>query len=103
MRSGKGPGFKRCSFSLPSNVAADVASVSEAMGVSQSALVAQVLGDTISSMRELLSMSVPAGADTSSPEVMRRLRGDSVQFVQDRVSAFMDILDGMGDEHEVRQ
>lgn len=80
------PGTKRCSFSLPSKVASDLVFLSEAMGVSQSAILSQIAGESISAMSALLRS---AGSDLSSPEVVRRLRGESVQYVQDEVSRFM--------------
>ena len=93
----KVPGFKRCSFSLPVGVAADIEFVSSAMGLSQSAFVAQVLGETVSGIRELLAISCVGDSDLDSPDVVRRLRGGSVQFVQDKVSEFMGQLDSISD------
>ena len=80
------PRTKRCSFSLPSHLVSELAFLSEAMGVSQSAILSQIAGDSISALSSLIRGS---GSDLSSPDVVRRLRGDSVRFVQDEVSKFM--------------
>lgn len=84
------PGTKRCSFSLPTKIASDLAYVSESMGVSQSALLSQIAGESIVMMADLLRS---AGSDLSSPEVIKRLRGESVQFIEKEVSHFMSVLD----------
>lgn len=90
------PGTKRCSFSLPTKIASDLAYVSESMGVSQSALLSQLAGDSIVMMADLLR-SV-GSSDLSSPEVIKRLRGESVQFIEKEVSQFMSALDEL-DSH----
>lgn len=84
------PGTKRCSFSLPTKIASDLAYVSESMGVSQSALLSQIAGESIVMMADLLRS---VGSDLSSPEVIKRLRGESVQFIEKEVSHFMSVLD----------
>lgn len=91
----KVPGTKRCSFSLPTHIATDLAYLSETMGVSQSALLSQIAGDSIVMMSELLRS---AGSDLSSPEVVKRLRGDSVKFIEREVSHFFEAL-GDGGSH----
>jgi cob(I)alamin adenosyltransferase len=91
----KMPGTKRCSFSLPTKTASDLAYVSDCMGVSQSALLSQIAGDSISMMASLLRSS---GSDLSSPEVIKRFRGESVQFIEKEVSQFMSTLDEL-DSH----
>lgn len=83
-------GTKRCSFSLPTKIASDLAYVSESMGVSQSALLSQIAGESIVMMADLLRS---AGSDLSSPDVIKRLRGESVQFIEKEVSHFMSVLD----------
>jgi hypothetical protein len=83
------PRSKRCSFSLPSDIASDLAYLSGVMGVSQSALLSQIAGDSIRMMSRLLR---DAGGDLSSPDVVKRLRGDSVRFIQKEVSQFMNAL-----------
>lgn len=80
---------KRCSFSLPSDIASDLAYLSGVMGVSQSALLSQIAGDSIRMLSDLLRN---AGGDLSSPDVVKRLRGDSIQFIEKEVSQFMEAL-----------
>lgn len=90
------PRTKRCSFSLPAHLVSDLVFISETMGVSQSAILSQIAGDSISALSGLLR---GAGSDLSSPDVVRRLRGDSVRFVQDEVSKFMSQI-GEGASHD---
>lgn len=87
------PGTKRCSFSLPTKIASDLAFLSETMGVSQSALLSQIAGESITMLSDLLRS---AGSDLSSPEVVKRLRGESVALIQREVSSYLSSMDKVG-------
>lgn len=91
-------GTKRCSFSLPTQIVSDLAYVSATMGVSQSALLSQIAGESISMMAQLLRS---VGSDLSAPDVIKRLRGESVHFIEKEVSHFMSALDEL-DSHAPR-
>lgn len=87
------PGTKRCSFSLPTKIASDLAFLSDTMGVSQSALLSQIAGGSITMLSDLLRS---AGSDLSSPEVVKRLRGESVALIQREVSSYLSSMDKVG-------
>jgi hypothetical protein len=87
------PGTKRCSFSLPTKIASDLAFLSDTMGVSQSALLSQIAGESITMLSDLLRS---AGSDLSSPEVVKRLRGESVALIQREVSSYLSSMDKVG-------
>jgi hypothetical protein len=90
MSPSKNVGFRRCTFSVPRQVADDLAYVSSLLGVSQSALLSELLSEPVAGMADLLRSTV--GEDLGKPEVARRLRGDSINYVQHAVSEFMHRL-----------
>jgi len=86
----KNQAFRRCSFSVPNQVADDLAFVSGHLGVSQSALLTELLADPVAGMADLLRRA--AGEDLTKPDVVRRFRGESINYVQSAVSDFMHQL-----------
>lgn len=94
----KKPSTVRCSFSLPSQVDADLTRVSSLMGVTRSALLAQMLTEPLQMMLGPLE-SYSAGMD--APEAKKRLRGDSVAEIARLYSEFMQEMQEMqGGSHE---
>lgn len=72
----------RCSFTLPRDLAVDIAWVAKRMGVSQSAMLAHILTEPISDIRSLLE-TIP---DTEvQPGEARRFRGASADLVAKRI------------------
>lgn len=90
MSPSKNVSFRRCSFSVPKQVADDLAYVSGLMGVSQSALLSELISDPVAGMADMLRTTV--GQDLAKPDVARRLRGESINYVQNAVSEFMHQL-----------
>jgi hypothetical protein len=84
----------RCTFSLPCELAIAISRVSKHVGVSQSALLAELIGAPMADLLRLVELA-PAPGDTS-PESMARLRGESVSLVQRRVSEALDEAASIG-------
>jgi hypothetical protein len=82
-------GTTRVSFSLPRDVVADVSYCAERLGVTRSALVAEMLAASCQPLGELLreTPSHPSPAD------VKRLRGASLELVKTRVAAAMEWLE----------
>lgn len=86
---------RRCSFSLPEQVSDDLRSVSARLGVTQSALLVQLLGWPLNDLARLVD-SIP---ENPTPEDVRRLRGASVALIQSRVSEAMDVVREVANGH----
>lgn len=90
---GTTPSF-RCTFSLPAELAAEISQSAQALGVSQSALVTEVLSGPLGRLAMYLSLSNPQPSD-----VALRRRGESravlEQLVRDAISASVAISDGL--------
>jgi len=77
---------ERCTFTLPAQLYRDLCAVSMALGISRSALLVNVLGDTIHDMAVDLA---DFEAEGGGPGVVRRLRGQSIAKVE---SAYRDFI-----------
>jgi hypothetical protein len=70
------------SYSLPAQIAVAIQRVATHMNVSQSALVAELIGESVLQMEQMFR-NTPVDP---SPEDVRRLRGESIALVQERVA-----------------
>lgn len=82
-------GVRRCTMSLPSDLVEKLDKLSALVGVSRSALVAELLGESVDVLDSMLQF-----AAVPSPENLRRLRGDSARVVQEKVSELKGLLEG---------
>lgn len=82
-------GVRRCTMSLPSDLVEKLDKLSALVGISRSALVAELLGESVDVLDSMLQV-----AAVPSPENLRRLRGDSARVVQEKVSALKGLLEG---------
>lgn len=82
-------GVRRCTMSLPSDLVDKLDKLSALVGVSRSALVAELLGESVDVLDSMLQV-----AAVPSPENLRRLRGDSARVVQEKVSKLKGLLEG---------
>lgn len=80
---------RRCTMSLPSDLVEKLDKLSALVGVSRSALVAELLGESVDILDSMLQV-----AAVPSPENLRRLRGDSARVVQEKVAELKGLLDG---------
>ena len=80
---------RRCTMSLPSDLVEKLDKLSALVGVSRSALVAELLGESVDILDSMLQV-----AAVPSPENLRRLRGDSTRVVQEKVAELKDLLEG---------
>jgi hypothetical protein len=88
------PGTYRATFTLPRELAKDLNHVAKMLGLSQSALLVQLLEQPMADLVRLVQTIPP---DAAPPEAARRLRTDSAtrirEVVQDALRA-ADALEG---------
>ena len=80
----------RCSFTLPPQMIADLAFLSDRMRVSRSAILAELTADPLHDLRVMVEKLPP----DPSPEQMLRFRGESERVVKDRLSALDRVMKG---------
>lgn len=80
----------RMTFTVPPELREDLAYLSGRLGVTRSAFVSLLLGDTVRDMRQLLE-HVP---ERPTEEDFKRFRGESVAIVESRMAS----LRRMGDD-----
>lgn len=81
---------KRASFTLPPQVVDDLAYLSRRMGITRSALLAQIAGEPIHSLREI----VEALPENPSEEEVRRFYGQSMGVIQARIEQVQRLAGG---------
>jgi hypothetical protein len=85
----------RATFSLPAPLAKDLNEVAKRMGVSQSALLSELLAGPIAAMREVMDQLPAIGA---SGDDVKRARGKSVDLIRGAVREAMDLVGELGDD-----
>lgn len=86
---------KRVTISLPSDIADDLSYIASRLGISRSAFLAQLLTEAnLGKIRALLS-TIP---DDPSDGDVKRFRGESRQFVEDRMSQLQSMQGGLFDD-----
>lgn len=86
----------RVSFTLPPQVVKDLAFVSEKLGVSRSAILADILGEPLADLRSLLEQ-VPT--QPTEGDVLR-LRGKSEDIIAHRLSEVRSMFDDVSKKYE---
>lgn len=76
-------GVRRRTFSLQESLDNDLTLIHRKMGIAKSALVNELLAEPVSVLSELVGQ-LP---DVPTSEDMRRLRGESIAVVQERLAA----------------
>lgn len=82
--------LSKISITIPPELLADLDYVSGRLGVSRSALIAEVLPDALTFMRKLLEQ-VPLNP---TPEDALRFRGESAEIIKQKIES----IRGMGDD-----
>lgn len=82
--------LSKISITIPPELLADLDYVSGRLGVSRSALVAEVLPDALGVMRKLLEQ-VPLNP---TPDDVLRFRGESAEIIKQKIES----IRGMGDD-----
>jgi len=88
---------KKVSLSVPASVVSDLTKVSQALGVSRSALAGELLGNVLSDLKVILRSSTAALPPPADGDTIRRARGASLELIQGRVSELQrqfDLLEG---------
>lgn len=70
----------RTSLSLPAELAIGLNQLAKSLGISQSALVTALLSQAVPDLQALVD-SVPEGFTPDDPDVAKRFRGDSIDYV----------------------
>lgn len=81
--------IKRCTLSLPTDLVAQLDKLSALTRVSRSALVTQLLAEPVGVLDKLISVD-----SVAQPDSLRRLRGESMAYVSDKVSELKELLAG---------
>jgi hypothetical protein len=73
------PTMHRATFTLPADLARNLSALSKRMGVSQSAIVVDLLQEPIAAIAAIIDDLPPA----PSPDDVKRARGRSLQLIED--------------------
>ena len=76
------PVFYRATFSLPADLAKDISHLAKRLGVSQSAMLTELLTEPVAAMRAVID-AIPQVGVTSVD--VKRARGKSVALIRDAV------------------
>jgi hypothetical protein len=71
--------YYRATFSLPAQLAKDIARLSKRLGVSQSAFLSELLKDPIAAMLDIIDELPQAGA---TPDDLKRAKGKSKVYIE---------------------
>jgi hypothetical protein len=85
-------GHLHCSFTLPHHVAVQIADVAKWLGISQSALLTELLEQPIGDMRKLIA-TVP-NLKAATDEQVLRARGVSADIISERVREALRVVRG---------
>lgn len=83
----------QCSFTLPAETAKDISYIAKRMGISQSALLAQLMAKPIADLRALIDL-VP-DLKSATPDQVLRFRGASADVIADLVRDAMKSIAGV--------
>lgn len=91
------PRMAKVAMSLPRSLVDDLDYLVARLGVSRSALASELLSDSVSEMRRILSVIPP----NPTPADLLRMRGESEAFVRERIANATrltdDLFSGLGD------
>lgn len=83
------PLMYRATFSFPATLAGDINRLSKRMGVSQSALLAELLAEPITAMCDIIDQIPAAGATVDD---VKRAKGKSVALIKDIVQQAQTLI-----------
>jgi hypothetical protein len=84
----------KISITVPPEMVDDLAYLTSRLGVSRSALIAGLMGDSLPAMRKVLEQVPLDPTQLSGPELVR-MRGESEQIIRDRIASLGDITDDL--------
>lgn len=92
------PRMAKVAMSFPPALVADLDFLSERLGVSRSALAAELLSEAVAEMRRVVSLIPP----NPTPGDLLRMRGESEAFIRQRIASATkltdDLFSGLGDD-----
>lgn len=83
---------RRVTLTLPVTLVQDADYVAGRLGITRSALLSEVITDTLSPLSSMLS-SLP---DQPTPSDIKRLKGASVVYIKEQVTNALEQLKGVG-------
>lgn len=85
----------RATFSLPAKLAQDINRLAKRMGVSQSALLSELLTEPITAMCDIIDQIPSTGATTDD---VKRAKGKSVALIRDIVGQAQSLVHELDDD-----
>ena len=85
------PRMAKVAMSLPRSLVDDLDYLVARLGVSRSALASELLSDSVSEMRRILSVIPP----NPTPADLLRMRGESEAFVRERIAIVARLTDDL--------
>jgi hypothetical protein len=85
------PKMAKIAMSLPPSLVDDLNYLSDRLGVSRSALAAELLGDAVTEMRRVVSLIPP----NPTPADLLRMRGESEAFIRQRIASASQLTDDL--------
>ena len=85
------PKMAKVAMSLPPSLVADLDFLSTRLGVSRSALAAELLSDAAAEMRRVVSLIPP----NPTPADLLRMRGESEVFIRERIASATRLTDDL--------
>jgi hypothetical protein len=83
----------RATFTFPADLATDINRLAKRLGVSQSSLLTELLGDPIRAMLEVIDEIPQVGA---TPDHVKRARGKSAALIRDVVQQAQAVVASLG-------
>lgn len=90
------PLMAKIAMSLPPALVEDLDYLTGRLGVSRSALAAELLTDAVAEMRRVISLIPP----NPTPLELLRMRGESEAFVRERIASATKLTDDLFSGHE---
>lgn len=87
------PPYYRATFSLPAHLATDISRLAKRMGVSQSAMLSELLQDPIAAMCAIID-SLPQAAATKDD--VRRAKGKGLEYIRKAMAEAQQLVDDEG-------
>ena len=79
----------RATYSLPAPLCKDISRLAKRLGVSQSALLSEILPDAITAMLEVLDAIPVVGV---TPDHIKRARGKSLAIIRDVITQAQEVV-----------
>ena len=86
----------RRTFTIPESMSNDIEKVAKSLGISQSALLSQIMEEPIRYMASLIDSYAQQTQETDPEQAAKRMRGQSVEHVEQLYREFQEYADREG-------